>query len=131
MADPSKMGPRAVLPTSRPAATAVAAAAASASAAGPTPAESSSQVPPTPTAPETHQAKKQSSKHERAKVVDLEGEEGMKEDPSADLQRKRRKKKAKEEDVFDRVLGDDSAWKHDVDPVKVAFPGGFLFQGSR
>ncbi|MED6118123.1 hypothetical protein PIB30_000105 [Stylosanthes scabra] len=43
MVDPSRMGPRAVLPTGRPAATAVAAAAASsasASAAGPTPAES-------------------------------------------------------------------------------------------
>ncbi|MED6155154.1 hypothetical protein PIB30_002883 [Stylosanthes scabra] len=86
MADPSRMGPRAVLLISCPATTAVVAAAdASASAAGPTPAESSSQVPPIPTAPETHKAKKQSSKRERAKVVDLEGEEGLKEDPSANL----------------------------------------------
>ncbi|MED6134028.1 hypothetical protein PIB30_033762 [Stylosanthes scabra] len=68
-------------------------------------------------------AKKQSSKHDRANVVDLEGEEELKEDPSADLQRKRRKKKAKEDDVFDRVLWDDSAWKHDVDPVKALDAG--------
>ncbi|MED6119934.1 hypothetical protein PIB30_016313 [Stylosanthes scabra] len=101
MVDPSRIGPHAVLLTGRLAATAVtAAAAASASDAGPIPAESSSQVPPAPTAPETHKAKKQSSKRERAKVVDLEGEEGLKEDPSADLQRKRRKKKAKEDDAF-------------------------------
>ncbi|MED6168731.1 hypothetical protein PIB30_014194 [Stylosanthes scabra] len=127
MADPSRMGPRAVLPTGRPAATAVVAAA-SASTAGPTPTESSSQVPPVPTAPETYQAKKQSSKRERAKVVDLQGEEGLKEDTSADLQRRRRKKRAKEDDVFDRVLGDNSAWKHDVDPVKVAFPESFDYR---
>ncbi|MED6138915.1 hypothetical protein PIB30_079024 [Stylosanthes scabra] len=53
MADPSRMGPRAVLPTGRPFATATAAAAAasaSAAAAGSTPVESSSQVPPAPTA---------------------------------------------------------------------------------
>ncbi|MED6187409.1 hypothetical protein PIB30_076131 [Stylosanthes scabra] len=130
MADPSRMGPRAVLPTGRLSATATgaAAAAAFASAAGPTPVESSSQVPPAPTASELHRAKKQSSKREHAKVVDLEGEEGLKEDPSAELQRKRRKKKAKEDDVFDKVLGDDSAWKHDVDLVKVAFPESFNYR---
>ncbi|MED6171197.1 hypothetical protein PIB30_038529 [Stylosanthes scabra] len=129
MADLSRMGPRPVLPTGRSASTTVAtAAASSASAAGPIPAESSSQVPPAPTALETHKAKKQSSKHERAKVVDLEGKEGLKEDPSADLQRKRRKKKAKEDDAFERALGDDSAWEHDVDPVKVAFPESFNYR---
>ncbi|MED6222711.1 hypothetical protein PIB30_066979 [Stylosanthes scabra] len=117
MADPSRMGPRSILPTGRPAATAVAAAAASAS-----------QVPPAPTAPETHKAKKQFAKRERAKVVDLEGEEGLKEDPSVDLQRKRRKKKAKEDDAFERALGDDSAWEHDVDPIKVAFSESFNYR---
>ncbi|MED6111513.1 hypothetical protein PIB30_052954 [Stylosanthes scabra] len=49
-----------------------AAAATSASAASPT----LVQVPPTPTASETHWAKKQSSKRERAKVVDLERASG-------------------------------------------------------
>ncbi|MED6119661.1 hypothetical protein PIB30_013537 [Stylosanthes scabra] len=130
MADPSRMGPRAVLPTGRPSSTATAAvavASASAAAASPTPVESSSQPPPPPTASETHRAKKQSSKRERAKVVDLEGEEGLQEDPPADLQRKRQKKKANEDDAFERALGDDSAWEHDVDPVKVSFPEIFNY----
>ncbi|MED6135253.1 hypothetical protein PIB30_044611 [Stylosanthes scabra] len=87
MADLARMTPRAILPTGRPFAIATAAVAA-AFAAGPTPAESSSQMPPTPTASATQKAKKQSSKRERPKVVNLEGEEGMKEDPSADLQRR-------------------------------------------
>ncbi|MED6207990.1 hypothetical protein PIB30_040764 [Stylosanthes scabra] len=74
MADPS-MGPRAVLPTGGPSATATAAAAASAStaagtsvpaAAGPPRVESSTQ--------------KQPPKRDRTKVVDLEGEEALKED---------------------------------------------------
>ncbi|MED6160541.1 hypothetical protein PIB30_052314 [Stylosanthes scabra] len=120
MADPS-MGPRAVLPTGSPSATATAAAAAAASTstvagtstsavAGPPRVESSIQVPPASTASETHKAKKQSSKRERTKVVDLEGEEGLKEDPAADLQRQRRRKKPK------------------VDLLKVAFPEDFNFR---
>ncbi|MED6213653.1 hypothetical protein PIB30_095350, partial [Stylosanthes scabra] len=115
MADPSRMAPRAILSTGRPSTTATAAAAAasaaaasvaaaSAFAAGPTPAESSSQVPPAPTASATQKAKKQSAKPER------------------------QKKKGKEDNVFDRVLGDDSAWKHEVDPVKVAFPESFNYR---
>ncbi|MED6203651.1 hypothetical protein PIB30_001349 [Stylosanthes scabra] len=133
IADPSRMGPRAVLPTGSPSATATAAAAAAAastSAAGSTLVESSSQVPPAPTASETHRTKRQSSKCDRAKVVNLEGEEGLQEDPAADLQQKRRKKKAKVDDAFEKALGGDSAWEHDVDPLKVAFPGGFNFRKS-
>ncbi|MED6112665.1 hypothetical protein PIB30_063626 [Stylosanthes scabra] len=130
MADPSRMGPRAVLPTGGPSATAAAAAtAASASAAaGSTPVESSSQVPPAPTASETHRPKKQFSKRDRTKVVDLEGEEGLQEGPAADLQQKRRKKKAKVDEAFEKALGEDSVWEHDVDPLKVAFPEGFNFR---
>ncbi|MED6143760.1 hypothetical protein PIB30_009009 [Stylosanthes scabra] len=123
MANPSRMGPRAVLPTGSPSATAtVAAAAAAASAsaaAGSTPVESFSQVPPAPTASETHRTKKQSSKRDRAKVVNLEGEEGLQEDPATDLQQKRREKKAKVDDAFEKALGEDSAWEHDVDPLKM------------
>ncbi|MED6109144.1 hypothetical protein PIB30_030929 [Stylosanthes scabra] len=89
MEDSSRMGPWAVLLTGRPFATATAAAAAAASAsaaaAGPTPVESSSQVPPVLTASKTHRTKKQSSKRDRSKVVNLEGEEGLREDPAADL----------------------------------------------
>ncbi|MED6201131.1 hypothetical protein PIB30_091897 [Stylosanthes scabra] len=133
MADPSRMSPRAVLPTGHLSATATAAAAAAATSAsaaggGSTPVESSSQVPPAPTASETHRTKKQSSKRDRAKVVNLEGEEGLQENPAADLQKKGRKKKAKVDDAFEKALGEDSAWEHDVDPLKVAFPEGFNFQ---
>ncbi|MED6155951.1 hypothetical protein PIB30_010299 [Stylosanthes scabra] len=113
MADLSKMGPRAVLPTGSPSATATAAAAAAATSAsaavGPTPVESSTQVPLASTASETHRTKKQSSKRDCAK-------------------QKRRKKKAKVDEAFEKALGDDSAWEHEVDPLKVAFPEGFNFR---
>ncbi|MED6109541.1 hypothetical protein PIB30_034666 [Stylosanthes scabra] len=132
MADLSRMGLRAVLPTGGPSATAtaaVAAAAASASAAaGSTPMESSSQVPPALTASKTHRTKKQSSKRDLAKVVNLEGEEGLQEDPAADLQQKRRKKKAKVDDAFEKALEEDSDWEHDVDPLKVAFLESFNYR---
>ncbi|MED6127674.1 hypothetical protein PIB30_090300 [Stylosanthes scabra] len=132
MADPSRMGPWAVLPTGGSSATATAAAAATAAsvsaATGFTPVESSSQVPPAPTASETHRTKKQSSKRDRAKVVNLEGDEGLQEDPAAELQQKRRKKKTKVDEAFEKALGDDSAWEHEVDPLKVAFPEGFNFR---
>ncbi|MED6159416.1 hypothetical protein PIB30_042191, partial [Stylosanthes scabra] len=131
MADSSRMGPRAVLPTGSPSATATAAAAAAASAsaaASSTPVESSSQVPPALTAFESHRTKRQSSKRDRAKVGNLEGEEGLQEDPAADLQQKWRKKKAKVDEVFEKALGEDSAWEHDVDPLKVAFPENFNYR---
>ncbi|MED6161245.1 hypothetical protein PIB30_058922 [Stylosanthes scabra] len=122
MADPSRMGPRAVLPTGSPSATTTAVAAAAATsasaAAGSTPVESSTQVPPASTASETHRTKRQSSKRNRAKVVNFEGEEGLQEDPAADLQQKRRKKKAKVDEAFEKALGDDSAWEHEVDPLQ-------------
>ncbi|MED6216012.1 hypothetical protein PIB30_003658 [Stylosanthes scabra] len=130
MADPSRMRPRAVLPIVSPSATATAAAAVAAAsasaAAGPTPARSSSQVPPVPTASETHRLKKQSSK--RPKVVNLEDEEGLQEDPAADLQKKRRRKKIKVDEAFERALGEDSAWEHDVDPLKVDFSESFDYR---
>ncbi|MED6118524.1 hypothetical protein PIB30_003741 [Stylosanthes scabra] len=111
MVDPSSMAPWSVLPTGVPAATATAAAAASAA-----PTESSVnlttpsvQVPPPP--PAASKAKKSSSKRERPEGVDVEVEEATKEDPDADLkQKRRRKEKGKEEDIVDRVLGDDAAW---------------------
>ncbi|MED6113001.1 hypothetical protein PIB30_066983 [Stylosanthes scabra] len=110
MADPSKMGPRAVLPTGVPAATAAAASAASATPAGPSvnPATPAVQVPPPP--PGASKAKKSSLKRERPEKVDVEVEETAKEDPDADLrQKRRRKEKEKEDDIVDRVLGDDAA----------------------
>ncbi|MED6148635.1 hypothetical protein PIB30_054852 [Stylosanthes scabra] len=83
---------------------------------------------PASTPSETQRTKRQSSKRDRAKVVNLEGEEEVQEDPAADLQQKRRKKKARVDEAFEKALGDDSAWEHEVDPLKVAFPEGFNFR---
>ncbi|MED6145633.1 hypothetical protein PIB30_027069 [Stylosanthes scabra] len=128
MADPS-MGPRAVLPVGSPSATATAAAAVAASASAvPAHVDCSTQVPPAPTASEAHKARKQPLKHDRTKVVDLEGEEALKEDPDADLQRQRRRKKPKVDEAFEKALGEDSAWEHDVDPLAVAFPESFNYR---
>ncbi|MED6112687.1 hypothetical protein PIB30_063819 [Stylosanthes scabra] len=93
MADPSRMGPRPVLLTRGPSATATAAAAAT----------SSSQAPQAPIASDAKRAKKQPSKRERARVVDLEEE--LKEDLAADLQSKRKRKKPKFDEAFERLSG--------------------------
>ncbi|MED6107376.1 hypothetical protein PIB30_013225 [Stylosanthes scabra] len=123
MADSSRMTPRAILPTGVPSATA---AAASSAATEPSanPATPAIQVPPPP--PASSRAKKSSSKRECPEVVNVEGEEGAKEDLEADLRQKRRrrekgKEKGKEEDVIDRVLGEDAAWEHAVNPLDLAF----------
>ncbi|MED6132343.1 hypothetical protein PIB30_018181 [Stylosanthes scabra] len=131
MADPKRMGPRPVLPTSGPSATAVAAAAAGAdasslAAAGSPRVESSSQALSGPLASEANKAKKQPAKRDRSKVVDLEEE--PREDPTADLQSKRRKKKPRVDEAFEKALGDDSAWEHEVDPLKIAFPADFDYR---
>ncbi|MED6206280.1 hypothetical protein PIB30_025162 [Stylosanthes scabra] len=132
MANSARMGPRPILPTSSPSVTAAAAAAAAASssaagaAAGSPHVESSIQVPPGPTASDAKKAKKQPAKRDRSKVVDLEEE--LKEDPAADLQSKRRRKKLKVDEAFEKALGDDSAWEHEVDPLKVAFPESFDYR---
>ncbi|MED6191578.1 hypothetical protein PIB30_001310 [Stylosanthes scabra] len=125
MADPSRMGPRAVLLTGVSAVTA----AASATPAGPSvnPATPAVQVPPPPSA--ASKAKKSSSKRERPKKVDVEVEETAKEDPDADLRQKRRRKEnGKEDDIVDRVLGDDAAWEHAVNPLDLAFLKKFNYQ---
>ncbi|MED6144773.1 hypothetical protein PIB30_018621 [Stylosanthes scabra] len=113
MADRFRMGPRAVLPTGSPSATATAAAAVAVASA------SVAAVPPASTASEIHRTKKQSSKRDRVKVVNLEDEEGLQEDPAADLQKKQWRKKAKVDEAFEKALRDDSAWEHDVDPLQV------------
>ncbi|MED6183866.1 hypothetical protein PIB30_041872 [Stylosanthes scabra] len=132
MVDPARIGPRPILPTGGTSATAAAieasAAASASAAAGPTPAGFSSQVPPVPTASETQKSKKQSSKRDRAEVVNLEDEDGLQEDPAADLQKKRRTKKVKVDEAFEKALGEDSAWEHDVDPLAVAFPKSFNYR---
>ncbi|MED6152434.1 hypothetical protein PIB30_092058 [Stylosanthes scabra] len=127
MADPAKMGPRAVLPTGVTAVTAAAATAASVAPVGPSinSAAPSLQVPPPPPLVAS-KAKKSSSKRERPEKVDVEVEETAKEDPDADLrQKRRRKEKGKEDDIIDRVLGDDAAWEHAANPLDLAFPKKF------
>ncbi|MED6192708.1 hypothetical protein PIB30_012601 [Stylosanthes scabra] len=131
MADPSRMGPRPVLLTRGPSATATAAAATVAGAstldvAGSLCVESSSQAPHAPTSSDAKKARKQPSKRERAKVVDLEEE--LKEDPAADLQPKRKRRNPKFDEAFEKALGDDSTWEHEVDLLKVAFPADFDYR---
>ncbi|MED6172360.1 hypothetical protein PIB30_049380 [Stylosanthes scabra] len=129
MADPSRMVPRSVLPMGVPAATAAAATTASAAPAGSSVnlATPSVSVPPLP--PTASKAKKSSSKRERPERVDVEVEEAVKEDPDADLRQKRRQKeKGKEDDIVDRVLGDDAAWEHAVNPLDLAFPKEFNYR---
>ncbi|MED6205423.1 hypothetical protein PIB30_017455 [Stylosanthes scabra] len=72
--------------------------------------------------------KKGGFKRERTPVVDIEKEEGAKEDPSADLKPKRHKKGGKGVDLTDRVLGEDAAWEHPVNPLELAFPKEFNFR---
>ncbi|MED6216063.1 hypothetical protein PIB30_004093 [Stylosanthes scabra] len=101
------MGPRAVLPTGVTASTAAATAAASVAPAGPlvnSAAPSVQVLPPPP--PAASKAKKSSLKRERS-------EKAAKEDLDADLrQKRRRKEKGKEDDIIDRVLGNDATWEH-------------------
>ncbi|MED6167461.1 hypothetical protein PIB30_002943 [Stylosanthes scabra] len=123
--DPGRMAPRSVLPTGL---------GTSSSSAAPvfvTP----TSVPPegisTPTPPSASggsKAKKGGSKRERTPVVNVEKEEGAKEDPSADLKPKRQKKGGKRMDFTDRVLGEDVACEHPVNPLELAFPKEYNFR---
>ncbi|MED6216724.1 hypothetical protein PIB30_010471 [Stylosanthes scabra] len=61
-------------------------------------------------------------------TICLDAEENVKEDPQADLRRKRQKRKQTESDATDRVLGKDSAWEHDVHPVDLGFPDNFDYR---
>ncbi|MED6205743.1 hypothetical protein PIB30_020530 [Stylosanthes scabra] len=129
MADPDRMGPRPILSTGRLSATAAASTAAGTStpvAVGSSREEISIQVPPAPAASEAKKAKKQLKKRKQTTVVDLKDE--LKEDPVADLQRRRRRKKPKFDEAFEKTLGDDAAWEHKVDPLRVAFPEDFDYR---
>ncbi|MED6180193.1 hypothetical protein PIB30_008051 [Stylosanthes scabra] len=77
----------------------------------------------------TKLAKKGPSKRERPPVVNVDGEEGVKEDPSADLRQKRRRKGGKDKDVVDHVLGEDAAWEHE--PLKTMPPEQLLGESWR
>ncbi|MED6143952.1 hypothetical protein PIB30_010906 [Stylosanthes scabra] len=120
------MAPRAILLTGATSATAAAASSTAAAASSANPATLAAQVPPPP--PTSSRAKKSSSKRERPEVVNVEGEEGAKEDHAADLRQKRRRKEKGKEDSVDRVLGEDSAWEHVVNPLELAFPKEYNYR---
>ncbi|MED6140102.1 hypothetical protein PIB30_089950 [Stylosanthes scabra] len=129
MADSARMGPRPILPTGRLSTTAAASTTAGIStpvAVGSSREEIFIQVPPAPAASEAKKTKKQLKKHEQTTVVDPEDE--LKEDLAADLQRQRRRKKPKFDEAFEKALGDDAAWEHKVDPLRVAFPEDFDYR---
>ncbi|MED6222118.1 hypothetical protein PIB30_061343 [Stylosanthes scabra] len=65
-----------------------------------------------------------------SKPFSVEGEEGAREDPAADLRQKRQQRKAVEASAEEAVLGGDSAWKHNVNPIDCAFPPDYNFRAS-
>ncbi|MED6198474.1 hypothetical protein PIB30_066631 [Stylosanthes scabra] len=80
-------------------------------------------VPPGPSA----KSKKVPLATSAKKPICLDGEEGVKEDPSADLKQKRRKHKLHESFPENVVLGDDVAWEHETSPLDCKFPADFNY----
>ncbi|MED6152934.1 hypothetical protein PIB30_096728 [Stylosanthes scabra] len=107
MAEVVGVGPRSVLPHVRP---------------PPTTSGASASVPP-PAAVK----KRGSSGGPTGKPFSVERGEGAKEDPSADLKRKGRKRKASEASAEE---GADSACEHKVSPINRAFPDDYNFQAA-
>ncbi|MED6159498.1 hypothetical protein PIB30_042821 [Stylosanthes scabra] len=64
------------------------------------------------------------------KPFSVEKEEGVKEDLSADLRQKRRKRKVLDTSAKEAALGGDSAWKHKVNPIDRAFPPDYNFRAA-
>ncbi|MED6176562.1 hypothetical protein PIB30_089444, partial [Stylosanthes scabra] len=98
-----------------------------AEAAGATPAPVAS---PTPVPPPAVVKKRGSSRDPAGKPFSVEGEEGAKEDPSADLKKKGRKRKAPEASAEEVALGADSAWEHKVSPINRPFPDDYNFRAA-
>ncbi|MED6123641.1 hypothetical protein PIB30_051052 [Stylosanthes scabra] len=69
-----------------------------------------------------------SSKDPAGKPFPVQGEEGAKEDPSADLKKKGRKRKAPGASAEEAALGADSSWVHKVSPINRAFPDEYNFR---
>ncbi|MED6111871.1 hypothetical protein PIB30_056356 [Stylosanthes scabra] len=123
--DPGRMAPRAVLPTGvGPSSSSTAAAAATPTSVPPK--GISTQVPPPSS--RGSKARKGGSKRERPPVVNVEEEKGAKKDPSANLRQKGQRKGEKGADLVDRVLGEDAAWEHPVNPLDLAFHKDYNFR---
>ncbi|MED6145858.1 hypothetical protein PIB30_029089 [Stylosanthes scabra] len=123
MAEVAEMGPRSVLPHVRAPSTTSGASASGQAVPAPTataPAASS----PLPVATK----KRGSSKDAAGKPFPVQGEEGAKEDPSADLKKKGRKRKAPDASAEEAALGVDSSWVHKVSPINRAFPDEYNFR---
>ncbi|MED6212251.1 hypothetical protein PIB30_081479 [Stylosanthes scabra] len=123
MAEVAGVGPRSILPHVRaPPTTSGASASGQAvpSPAATAPAASS----PLPAATK----KGESSKDPAGKPFPVQGEEGAKEDPSADLKKKGRKRKASGASAEEAALGTDSSWVHKVSPINRAFPDEYNFR---
>ncbi|MED6221721.1 hypothetical protein PIB30_057511, partial [Stylosanthes scabra] len=125
MAEVAGVGPRSVLPHVRVPPATSRASASSQAASVPAPA-----VPAVPNPPPTATDKGRSSKDPVGKPFPVQGEEGGKEDPSADLKRKGRKRKAPGTAAEEAALGADAAWVHGVSPVERAFPESYNFRGA-
>ncbi|MED6175228.1 hypothetical protein PIB30_076446 [Stylosanthes scabra] len=102
MAEVDSAGPPSILPTYT-----VLAASAEASASSP-----AATVVPEPSTGAT-KSKKKPPATSTEKPISLEGEEGAKEDPSADLRQKRWKRKVQESFLYDAAFGADYAWEHE------------------
>ncbi|MED6136559.1 hypothetical protein PIB30_057080 [Stylosanthes scabra] len=123
MAEVAGVGPRSVLPHVRAPPTTSGASASGQAVPAPaatTPAASS----PLPAATK----KGGSSKDPAGKPFPVQGEEGAKEDPSADLKKKGRKRKAPGSSAEEAALGTDSSWVHKVSPINRAFPDEYNFR---
>ncbi|MED6222756.1 hypothetical protein PIB30_067488 [Stylosanthes scabra] len=81
---------------------------------------------PTPVPPPVAAKKRGSSRDPASRPFSVEGEEGAKEDPSTDLKKKGRKRKATEQ----VALGADSDWEHKVSPINRTFPDDYNFRAA-
>ncbi|MED6164072.1 hypothetical protein PIB30_086220 [Stylosanthes scabra] len=125
MAEVAGMGLRSVLPHVRTPSTTSGASASGQAVPAPAPVASTAPVPPPAAA-----KKRGSSKDPAGKPFSVEGEEGAKEDPSADLKNKGRKRKAPEASAEEAALGADSSWEHKVSPINRAFPDDYNFRAA-
>ncbi|MED6212883.1 hypothetical protein PIB30_087719 [Stylosanthes scabra] len=123
MAEVEGMGPRSVLPHIHAPGAISGSLASNLVAPVSTPAASVPPVPPS----SAIKARKKPLVASSGKPFSVEGEEGVKEDPSADLRQKKRKRKVLEASAKEAALGVDSVWENEVNPIDCAFPADYNF----
>ncbi|MED6173689.1 hypothetical protein PIB30_061940 [Stylosanthes scabra] len=122
MAEAAGVGPRSVLPHVWTPTTTSGASASGQATPAPAPVAS-----PTPVPPPAVVKRRGFSRDPTGRPFSVEGEEGAKEDPSADLKKKGRKRKAPEASAEEVALGANSAWEHKVSPINRTFPDDYNF----